>query len=148
MTKKVKAHFARYGIPEILVPDNGTQFTSHDFKWFATKHGFQHVRSSPHHHQSHGKAEPAAKQAKKMMRKCKDSGDEPFPALLTLRNTPQQHHETSPEQRLLNRSTKTRLPTKAKLMKPQINKNTAQHIRKAQEMQEKYYNRDAKSSTL
>ena len=78
------------------------------------------------------------------MRKCKDSGDEPFPALLKLRTMPQQHHETSPEQRLLNRRTKTRLPTKAKLMKPQINKNTVQHIRKTQEMQEKYYNRGSK----
>ena len=89
-------------------------------------------------------AEPAVKQAKKMMRRCKDSGDDPFLALLTLRNTPQQHHETSPAQHLLNGRTWTRLPTQAKLMKPKINKNTAQRIKKAQEIQQKYYNRGSK----
>ncbi len=142
--KKLKAHFARYGIPEVLVSDNGTQFTSQDFNEFTATYGFEHVRSSPHHHQSNGKAEAAVKQAKKMMRRCKDSGDDPFLALLTLRNTPQQHHETSPAQRLLNRRTRTRLPTQAKLMKPKINKNTAQCIKKAQEIQQKYYNRGSK----
>ena len=142
--KKIKAHFARYGIPEVLVSDNGTQFTSQDFNEFTATYGFEHVRSSPHHPQSNGKAEATVKQAKKMMRRCKDSGDDPFLALLTLRNTPQQHHETSPAQRLLNRRTRTRLPTQAKLMKPKINKNTAQRIKKAQEIQQKYYNRGSK----
>ena len=79
--------------------------------------------------QSNGKAEAVVKQAKKMMRRCA------FLALLTMRNMPQQQHEMSHVQRLLNRRTKTHLPTKAKFMKPQTNKNTAQHIRKAQEMQ-------------
>ncbi len=72
--KKLKAHFARYGTPEVLVSDNGTQFTSQDFNEFTATYGFEHViRSSPHHHQSNGKAEAAVKQAKKMMRRCKDS---------------------------------------------------------------------------
>ena len=141
VTKKHKAHFARYGIPETVVTDNGAQFISNDFNTFSTKYGFEHVLSSPHHHQSNGKAESAVKQAKKMIRKCKDSGYDPYLALLTLRNTPQQHHETSPAQRLLNRRTKTRLPTHAKLMKPQINKQTAQRIEKAKEVQRKYYDR-------
>lgn len=79
------------------------------------------------------------------MRKCKDSGDDPYLALLTLRNTPQQHHETSPAQRLLNRRTKTRLPTHAKLMKSQINKQTAQRVQKAKEIQRKYYDRSSKN---
>jgi transposase InsO family protein len=106
VTKKLKAHFARYGIPETVVTDNGAQFISNDFNTFSTKYGFEHARSTPHHHQSNGKAESAVKQAKKMMRKCKDSGDDPYLALLTLRNTPQQHHETSPAQRNVSKKQK------------------------------------------
>jgi hypothetical protein len=77
VTKKLKAHFARYGIPENVVTDNGAQFISNDFNTFSTKYRFEHVLPSPRHHQSNGKAESAVKQAKKIMRTCKDSGDDP-----------------------------------------------------------------------
>ena len=33
--KKLKAHFARHGIPEQLVSDNGPQFVSRDFLKFS-----------------------------------------------------------------------------------------------------------------
>jgi hypothetical protein len=144
VTKKLKAHFARYGIPETVVTDNGAQFISNDFNTFSTKYEFKHVRSSPHHHKSNGMAESAVKQAKKMMKKCKESGDDPYLALLTIRNTPQQHHVTSPVQRLLNRRTRTRLPSHAKLLKPKLNKRTAQNIKKAKEIQKKYYDQRSK----
>ena len=53
---KMKAHFARYGIPEQLVTDNGPQFSSSRFHNFTTKYDIQHTTSSPHHPQSNGKA--------------------------------------------------------------------------------------------
>ena len=42
-----KAHFARFGIPDRLVTDNGPQFISTEYKQFATDYGFEHVTSSP-----------------------------------------------------------------------------------------------------
>ena len=44
---KLKANFARFGIPEILISDNGPQFTSNEFKNFATKWNFKHETISP-----------------------------------------------------------------------------------------------------
>ena len=35
--RKFKSHFARNGIPDIVVSDNGTQFTSDQFAEFAKK---------------------------------------------------------------------------------------------------------------
>ena len=86
--RKPKAHFARYGIPEQLVTDNGPQFASCYFLKFEKEWDFEHLTSSPHHSQSNGKAESAVKEAKKLLRKYKLSGSDAFFALLDHRNTP------------------------------------------------------------
>ena len=46
---KTKAHFARFGIPQICHTDNGSQFTSKEYENFATHYGFKHTTSSPYH---------------------------------------------------------------------------------------------------
>ena len=61
--RKLKAHFARHGIPEQLVTDTGAQFTSHDFLRFAKEWDFKHRTSSPDHSQGNGKAAHAVKEA-------------------------------------------------------------------------------------
>ena len=43
----LKSIFAEYGIPEILVSDNGPQYSSHDFTAFCNQWGINHVTSSP-----------------------------------------------------------------------------------------------------
>ena len=58
---KLKGHFARHGIPEQLVTDNGSQFVSRDFLKFSKEWDFEHRTRSPHHSQSNGKAESAVK---------------------------------------------------------------------------------------
>ena len=45
--------FAQYGIPRMLVSDNGPQFMSEEFRAFLVKH----VRSSPYHPATNGAAE-------------------------------------------------------------------------------------------
>ena len=87
---KMKAHFARYGIPEQLVTDNGLQFSSSRFHNFTTKYDIQHTTSSPHHPQSNGKAEAAVKAAKRVLKKTAKTGEDQYIAILNLRNTPQQ----------------------------------------------------------
>ena len=98
--RKLKAHMARYGIPDEVVSDSGSQDTSQEFKNFAKEYGFNHVTTSPYHHQSNGKAESAVKEAKKILKKGSASKSDSYLALLAHRNTPQEGFGTSPAQRL------------------------------------------------
>ena len=47
VVRKLKAHFARYGIPDILMSDNGPQYTAQNFKRVSESYEFQHITSSP-----------------------------------------------------------------------------------------------------
>ena len=94
--RKLKAQFARHGIPDIVVSDNGPQFTSDKFNHFADVWGFEHRTSSPVHPQGNGKAESAVKTAKKLRRKAKTAGKDPYLAMLAHRNTPTEGTESKP----------------------------------------------------
>ena len=45
---------ARFGIPEVIVSDNGSEFSSHEFAEFAREYGFKHTTSLPRYPQSNG----------------------------------------------------------------------------------------------
>ncbi|KER34119.1 hypothetical protein T265_00007 [Opisthorchis viverrini] len=49
--------FSQHGLPESIVSDNGSPFTSAEFRDFCTRHAITHVRSPPYHPQSNGQAE-------------------------------------------------------------------------------------------
>ena len=49
--------FSQYGIPVQLISDNGTQFTSQEFKNFIKTLGIKHIRTSGYHQSSNGQAE-------------------------------------------------------------------------------------------
>jgi len=117
---KLRAHFARHGSPEYLCSDGGPQFSSELFEKFSKSWGFTHVVSSPHHSNSNGKVESAVKIIKNILKKCKADGSDPYLGLLMYHNTPQQHHGTSPVQRLFSRRTRTILPTKQDLLQPKV----------------------------
>ena len=54
--RKFKQCFARYGIVDELVTDNGSVFVSREFNQFCKDWNVSHVTSSPHHQQSNGLA--------------------------------------------------------------------------------------------
>ena len=148
VTKPLKAMFARWGVPEELVSDNGPQFSSTEFAEFSRKWGFEHTTSSPHYPQSNGKAENAVKTVKRLFTKAREAGQSEFQALLDWRNTPTEGIGTSPAQRFLGRRCKTLLPTTRALLQPQYStEKDTQAINQQKKRQELYYNRQTKSLT-
>ena len=141
---KVRGHFARYGIPNTVVSDCGPQFTSSEFKEFAKKWSFRHIKSSPYHHQSNGKAENAVKIAKSLLIKAKEDGKDPLLSLLEWRNTPTEGFNCSPAQRFYGRRTRSQLPACAELYKQKIIANVPQIQSHKLRKQSFYYNKGSK----
>ena len=125
---KMKHHFARHGIPDVLISDGGPQYTSSAFKAFSEKWHFQHVITSPGNSRSNGAAEPAVKISKRMMRKCQDTQEDPYLGLLNLRNTPIEGLGVSPVQRLFARRTKTTMPTTLESLRPMVEDSRTKEI--------------------
>ena len=61
--------FATHGLPETIVTDNGSVFTSAEFNDFPKGNGIQHTTSAPFHPPSNGLAERAIQSFKSVMRK-------------------------------------------------------------------------------
>ena len=121
---KLKAQFARHGIPDIVVSDNGPQFSSQHFAEFGRMWNFDHQPSSPGNSKGNarnGAAEAAVKTVKRMMNRSRARGEDPYMGLLSLRNTPQEGMDTSPAQRLMSRRTRTVVPTSSVLLQPKQN---------------------------
>ena len=71
--KEVRRWFARLGLPETIVSDNGPQFVAEEFFSFLTENGVQHVQTAPYHPSSNGLAERAVQTVKSGVKKM--SGD-------------------------------------------------------------------------
>ena len=109
--RALKRNFARHGIPDECVTDNGPQIVSHGYAHFAREYGFTIIKSSPYHCRGNGKAESAVKIAKNILRKSRF--EDPYLAFLAYRNTPQQGYQYSPAQRLTSRKLRDVIPTAA-----------------------------------
>jgi hypothetical protein len=113
---------------------------------FAHDWDFDYFPVSPGHSNANGKVESAVKTAKNLLKKAKDANTDPYLAILDHRNTPSQATSTSPAQKLMNRRTKTLLPTSGKLLEPRGIQLGAERerLKNAQLKQADSYNRSAK----
>jgi len=79
--EKLKETFTRYGLPDTVVTDNGTPFTSGELSEFCELNGIKHLTSSSWHPSSNGAAENAVKSFKigfsKIIMSKSDSSTEP-----------------------------------------------------------------------
>ena len=53
----MKSVFSEHGMPEELITDNGSCYTSDEFTTFMTQYGINHTQTSSHYHESNGLAE-------------------------------------------------------------------------------------------
>ncbi|KAL4142333.1 hypothetical protein QTP88_004814 [Uroleucon formosanum] len=67
--EKLKETFARFGLPDTIVSDNGTPFTSNDFSKFCEINGIKNLTSPPFHPTSNSTAENAIKNFKLSFKK-------------------------------------------------------------------------------
>ena len=141
--RHLKNHFARHGLPDVVMSDNGPPFQSAEFKAFAVAWEFNHITSSPRYSQSNGKIEKSVNTVKNLMKKSVEAHSDPYLALLDWRNTPSEGYNESPSQRLFSRRTRTKFPVSIKLLRvPGANRNKRSQ-RRAKSKQQHYYNRGA-----
>ena len=142
--KALREIFCRFGLPRVIVSDNGPQFIASEFKDFCTANNITHIRATPYHPKTNGLAERAVRtfkerfSATKMHRDDLDLTLQRF--LISYRNTPHKSTGRSPAELLLGR----RIRTKLDLLKPDIN----HYMDKALTQQKVYHDTRAKFSSF
>ena len=99
----VRSVFAQFGIPETIVSDNGSCFTSEDFQQFLKSNGIKQITSAPYHPSTNGLAEKAVQIVKKGLRKTTSGSITSRLAriLLAYRTTPHSTTGNTPAKLLL-----------------------------------------------
>ncbi|KIH62534.1 integrase core domain protein [Ancylostoma duodenale] len=112
--KALKSLFTRYGLPQTIVSDNGTQFTSEQFKAMCDEGGIVHVKIAPYHPQSNGQAERFVDTLKRGIKKLEEE-ERPTEETLNVvlqayRMTPNSClNEKTPAELFLGRKLRTRM---------------------------------------
>lgn len=119
--------FSTHGIPQYLLCDNNP-FNAFVFKRFAKELNMQIIYSSPHHHQSNGRAEKGVAIAKSMIKKAAEERADFREALMEYRNTKIASMGYSPAQLLFSRKLRTVLPASVEDLKPSVPRNVADRL--------------------
>ena len=129
----LKTLFAQFGLPDILVSDNDTSFTSSEFQEFLANNGIKHWKSSPYHPSSNRSAEKAMQIVKQGLKRIKGGSinDRLSKLLFSYRITPHTTTGVSPAQLLMGRNLKSRFD----LLKPNVSTRVEQ---KQQQQKDNY----------
>ena len=108
---RLRQTFATHGIPQVLVSDNGSAFTSAEFNEFMSTNTIRHIRSAPYHPATNGLAERAVQTLKAGLRKLSGGSLETRVArfLFTYRTTPHAVTGVTPAFLLMKRQLRSRL---------------------------------------
>ena len=107
---KLRSIFTVHGLPEQIVSDNGSGFTSHEFRQFLASNGIQLIHTSPYHPSSNGLAERAVQTFKNTVKKLAGPMELRLSKFLfRYRVTPQTTTGLSPAQLLMGRRLRTHL---------------------------------------
>lgn len=141
---KLKTIFARHGIPEKFVSDNGPHYSSQEFKDFADTWDFVHTTSSLLYPQSDGLAERTVRTAKSVLDKAHAQRVDPYLSVLEHRNTPVDDIK-SPAQLLMSRRLRSVFPVTKYQLRLRIISQIAVRAKRMerQEHQRQYYNYSA-----
>ena len=134
--------FSQFGLPEILVTDNGPGFVSEEFETFLSRNGIKHITSAPFHPATNGLAERAVQIVKKGLKKEKGGSmaSRLAKVLIAYRTTPQSTTGVSPSELLQGRRIRTRLD----LIKP----NVVERVEKRQAQQKLSHDGSSRVNTF
>ena len=109
--EKLRIIFANHGLPRKVVTDNGSSFTSAEFRTFLSENGIVHVTSAPYHPSSNGLAERAVQTVKRGVSQTSGTTlqEKLSKFLLTYRITPQATTGVPPADLLMGRRLRSRM---------------------------------------
>ena len=111
--QKLRTLFSRWGLPKILVSDNGPQLIAQEFETFCSRNGINHIPIPSYHPASNGQAETVVGKFKAAMRKMQTSnGDMGLNLsnwLLNYHNTPHSITGVEPAIRMVGRRIRSAL---------------------------------------
>ena len=140
----LRSMFARHGLPEQLVSDNGPQFTSAEFEQFLKGNQMKHILSAPYHPSSNGLAERFVQTLKRTLKASEKDGKTIHHRLAKFLfeycATPHTTTNVSPSELFQKRKLRTRFD----LMMP----NTKSHVISKQADQKAQHDSRVKSRSL
>ena len=107
----LRSVIATHGLPRVIVTDNGSSFTSDEFKTFVRKNGIKHVTSAPYHPSTNGQAERAVQTLKRGLKRTPGNSvqERLTRFLFDYRITPHTTTGVPPCEMLMNRRLRSRL---------------------------------------
>ena len=137
--------FATHGIPDQLVSDNGSAFTSSEFKEFVNRNGIRHTTSAPYHPASNSLAERAVQTFKSAL--IKSGGDVETSLacfLFTYRLTPHTTTGLTPAEMLLGSKPRSQLDS----IRPRSGTAIADKVKTSQARQKANHDARAKDRSF
>ena len=140
----LKLLFARHGLPQQVISDNGLQFTSSEFTGFLRANRIKHILCAPYHPASNGQVERFVQTLKRTLKTCRKDGKTLHHRLaeflLEYRATSHATTNVAPSELFLKRKLRTRFD----LMLP----NLKGYVTSKQADQKQYHDEHGKPRSL